>query len=110
LPSSSLLVMAVSPVASGLPVPTEAAEVWLDEVEAEIDVQPETLPRTRRQPALERAQGVVNQLFPDGIPDQVKLPNTLLCSRVGAHLKEANLPPVSDDTILRAAGRRKDRK
>jgi hypothetical protein len=43
-------------------------------------------------------------------PDQATEPNVNLCRRVSAKLNEAKLPNVSDDTILRAAGRRKERK
>jgi hypothetical protein len=63
--------------------------------------------RARRRPALERAQRVINELYPDDdVPDQAAVPNSKLCYRVRQKLKEAHLPDVSDDTILRAAGRR----
>jgi hypothetical protein len=61
----------------------------------------------RSQPGRERAQRVLNALYPDGPPDQATVPNANLCGRVGDKLKELGLPAVSDDTILRAAGRRK---
>jgi hypothetical protein len=61
----------------------------------------------KRNPGRERAFGVIKELYPQGVPDQAILPNTLLCRQVGEKLKEKNLPGVSDDTILRAAGRRK---
>jgi hypothetical protein len=63
--------------------------------------------RGKSQPALERARGAIRELYPMGVPGQAVEPNTNLCRRVGEKLKEANLPGVSDDTILRAAGRRK---
>lgn len=59
----------------------------------------------KRSPAKERAIGVIKELFPGGVPDQAVLPNVLLCRQVGDKLKEKNLPNVSNDTILRAAGR-----
>ena len=62
--------------------------------------------RTKAKPALERTQRAIQQMYPDGVPDQATLPNTLLCRRVSQKLKESNLDPVSDDTILRAANRR----
>lgn len=63
--------------------------------------------QARSRPALEGAQRMVDDLYPDGLPDQVALPNGKLYHRVRAKLKEAHLPDVSDDTILRAAGRRR---
>jgi hypothetical protein len=62
--------------------------------------------RARRRPALERAQEVIKELFPAGVPDQATLPNSTLRHRVSKKLKDGKLPDVSDDTILRAAGRR----
>jgi len=64
-------------------------------------------PRGRRRPAIERAQSAIEALYSNGVPDQATEPNSALCQRVGAKLKELKLPDVSDDTILRAAGRRK---
>jgi hypothetical protein len=64
----------------------------------------------KSQPALERARGAIRELYPKGVPDQATEPNVNLCRRVSAKLNEAKLPNVSDDTILRAAGRRKERK
>jgi hypothetical protein len=62
--------------------------------------------RSRRRPAHERALQVIDELFPQGVPEQADLPNTLLCRRVGDKLKKLGKLNVSDDTILRAAGRR----
>jgi hypothetical protein len=61
----------------------------------------------RSQPAFERARHAIDELFPDGVPGQADVPNAILCRRVGVKLKNKGLPNVSDDTILRAAGRRK---
>lgn len=63
-------------------------------------------PRPKAQPARGRALDVINVLYPDGVPKQASLPNKSLCHRVAARLRELKLPAVSDDTILRAAGRR----
>jgi hypothetical protein len=63
--------------------------------------------RPKTQPGREAARNVVGEIYPGGVPDQAVLPNTLLCSAVGAAMKQRGLHPVSDDTILRAAGRRK---
>jgi len=40
-------------------------------------------------------------------PSKADVPNAILCRRVGVKLKNEGRPNVSDDTILRAAGRRK---
>jgi hypothetical protein len=61
----------------------------------------------RRRPALERAKYAVQEAYPEGVPDQAAEPNACLCRRIGDKLKKQGLPNVSDDTILRAAGRRK---
>jgi hypothetical protein len=62
---------------------------------------------SRSRPALERATRMIQKLYLRGIPEQASEPNARLCRRVGEELKKEGLPPVSDDTILRAAGRRK---
>jgi hypothetical protein len=61
----------------------------------------------RSRPAFERAQGVIKVLYPQGVPGQAAEPNWKLYRRVVEKLKKDGLPHVSDDTILRAAGRRK---
>jgi hypothetical protein len=61
----------------------------------------------RSQPAFERARRAIEELYPEGVPGQADVPNAILCRRVGVKLKNKGLPNVSDDTILRAAGRRK---
>ena len=63
--------------------------------------------RAKSRPALDRAREAVNRLYPTGVPDQATEPNAKLCRRIAEKLKEAGLSGVSDDTILRAAGRRK---
>ena len=66
----------------------------------------ETGPRSRSRPKLESAQRAIKELYPHGVPDQAAEPNVTLCRRVGEWLKDKGLPDVSDDTILRATGRR----
>jgi hypothetical protein len=61
----------------------------------------------RSRPARERVHHAITKLYPEGVPGQAVEPNSKLCRRVGKKLKEEGLPDVSDDTILRAAGRRK---
>jgi hypothetical protein len=63
--------------------------------------------RPKTRPGREAASGVIAELYPGGDPGQATLPNTLLCKAVGAAMKARGLPAVSDDTILRAAGRRR---
>jgi hypothetical protein len=63
-------------------------------------------PRPKAQPARDRALDAIKVLYPDGVPQQATEPNKNLCQRVAAWLKESGVPDVSDDTILRAAGRR----
>jgi hypothetical protein len=62
--------------------------------------------RRRTRPTLERAQSAIRELYPHGVPEQRIEPNSRLCRRVGDRLRQEELPGVSDDTILRAAGRR----
>jgi hypothetical protein len=64
-------------------------------------------PRRKSWPAIERAQDAIQALYPDGVPNQSTEPNKYLCRKVSEKLEELKLPKVSDDTILRAAGRRK---
>ena len=66
----------------------------------------ETGATNRSRPAFERAQRVIIDLYPQGVPGQSVVPNSNLCRRVGEKLRKERLPDVSDDTILRAAGRR----
>jgi hypothetical protein len=67
----------------------------------------ETGAKRRRRPAFDRAQRAIKEEYPHGVPDQAAEPNANLCGRVGKRLKNEGLPGVSDDTILRAADRRK---
>jgi hypothetical protein len=61
----------------------------------------------RRRPTFERARAALKKLYPQGVPEQAAEPNAILCRRVGDILKKEGLRDASDDTILRAAGRRK---
>jgi hypothetical protein len=63
-------------------------------------------PREKGGPGLQRAQVAIKTAYPNGVPDQVTEPNKTLWTRVSKKLTELNLPKVSKDTILRAAGRR----
>jgi hypothetical protein len=61
------------------------------------------LKRRKSKPAFERACRAIDALYPTGVPDMATESNKKLCTRVSKELSE----PVSSDTILRAAGRRK---
>ncbi len=61
----------------------------------------------RARPAFERAKSIIEELYPEGVPSQAELPNFQLCHRVKRKLAELRLAALSDDSILRAAGRRK---
>jgi hypothetical protein len=80
--------------------------------DADLKREPETQSNTsnkgaaRKRPGRERAQNAINQLYPNGVPDQATEENSILCRRVGQWLKDNGLAGVSNDTILRAAGRR----
>jgi hypothetical protein len=69
---------------------------------------PETAAVERRtKPDRKRAEDAIRALYPDGVPPQSKLKNKQLCAEV---LNQLGPPPVSDTTILRAAGRRIDKR
>jgi hypothetical protein len=61
----------------------------------------------RGNPARDSAQRAIDALYPSGVPDQATISNARLCHAAGKWLKENGYANVSDDTILRAAGRRK---
>jgi hypothetical protein len=95
-------------------------EVWGPDVTAAFLAIPvKTLPlapdapkpprRPKTPTGRERADKVIEELFPDRVlvRDQSRLPNSNLFKAVAARIKELGLPEVSNDTILRAAGRRK---
>jgi hypothetical protein len=60
----------------------------------------------RQQPARERAKLAIASLYPKGVPDQITKPNTILCRELARWLKVNRLPDLSNNTILRAAGRK----
>ena len=67
----------------------------------------ETGARRKSGPKLESAQRAIRELFPEGVPEQSVILNANLCRLVGEKLKEQGFPNVSDETILRAAKRRR---
>ena len=111
VPPSSVLMMTIAPgrvpsLASFGKRP-DPARTWIGEEEGASPSGDAKRGRSKSQPALERARGVIKEVYPEGVPEQTTEPNASLCRRVGEKLKHAGLPDVSDDTILRAAGRRK---
>jgi hypothetical protein len=60
--------------------------------------------KKRRRPQFENALAAIRARYPNGVPDQTTVPNKILCRLVR---EKAAGDPGSDDTILRAAGRRK---
>jgi hypothetical protein len=129
LPSSSVLMMTVvpggAPALATIDKRAEAIKMWIDKAEAESASadqrggafvpdqtaarahEPSQTGRRKSKPALERARGAIKELYPNGVPGQAVEPNPDLCRRVGEKLKQSGLRGVSDDTILRAADRRK---
>jgi hypothetical protein len=63
-------------------------------------------PRKRPQRRRGRAREVIDGLFPEGIPDGVT--DQELCAKVASAIDQRKEQKISDTTILRAAGRRKD--
>jgi hypothetical protein len=61
----------------------------------------------RTRPVRESALRAIDELYAQGKPSQSSEPNKKLCSRVNDWLKDHGMHPVSHDTILRAAKRRK---
>jgi hypothetical protein len=68
---------------------------------------PGASPPTRTRAQRDRAERHLQELFPEGVPDQSTLPNAHLCRQVADRLKALKEPDVGNDSILRAAGRRK---
>jgi hypothetical protein len=80
---------------------------WLDQQEPQATKAPK-----RSQGKRDRAREAIAAKWPAGIPGAHKLPNDILCREVNdwvkTDCKKQSIPPVdfSNDTILRAAGRK----
>ena len=61
----------------------------------------------RKLPLRERARRALDELYPNGVPDQTSKSDAELVRAVETQIKKTGLLSVSPDTILRAAGRRK---
>lgn len=85
---------------------------WLTRNRQPLTPQKSTAPRKKSRNKQARAQEAIKALYGDGVPAAWLLPNSLLCRRVSEWIKEdckkRGLLPleISDDTILRAAGRK----
>jgi hypothetical protein len=82
----------------------EAEETATEQGHREVASQPK---RRKSQPLRERARRELEVLYPSGVPDAVSLSDQKLCTQVSERLKKAGHEAVSNDTILRAAGRRR---
>jgi hypothetical protein len=73
-------------------------------------LQPDSAKRRRNRvrPDRARARKAINEIYSSGVPEQSTVPNKILCHKVRQWLNDKGLLEVSNETILRAAGRRKD--
>jgi hypothetical protein len=82
----------------------EDLHYWLSAA-ASTEEAPST--KKRAQPQRQRAKEVIDALWPDGVPPQNELRNASLLKGVNDHLKKNGSPEsISDESILRAAGRK----
>jgi hypothetical protein len=83
---------------------------WLSRHHTEAARKPK--PTARKQIKRSRVASAIQALWPTRLPEQPVLPNALLCKQVQDWLKDdsknqgAPAQVISDDTILRAAGRK----
>jgi hypothetical protein len=75
-------------------------------VESEVVPTAPERDQRRTTPVIARAQKLIAIAFPGGVPDMETLTNKELCRRIADEAKRQQMPLPSDDTILRAAGRR----
>jgi len=64
--------------------------------------------KVRTRPLRERAEAAIRELYPTGVPNQTTEPNVTLCRKVAEAMSRSGRVQISDDTILRAAGRRRN--
>jgi hypothetical protein len=64
--------------------------------------------RERARPQREAAMEALKAIYVKGIPSQSTVPNKALCAKVNEYQKDKRLSEIRPDSILRAAGRRKD--
>lgn len=108
LPADLWPLLEVVDWAHGLAVDPSGVAYWsVQATEADPDRPNPEKPDGRSTPAMTGAAKAVADLYPNGVPTQTELPNARLTRAVSEWLKLKTLPSVSDDTIFRAAGRRR---
>jgi hypothetical protein len=80
---------------------------WLDRQTSQHPAQSKAAERTRAQDMRDVAGQAIATLWPDRRPTRAELPNKRLCDTVKKQLEANSIAVPSEDTILRAAGRRK---
>ena len=91
-----------------IPLALRAHSLWED-IEALIGAaEPAPSANGAKRPPVKRGAAVeaINACFPNGVPDEVEMPDGPLCAVLSPWLK-TNYPalPMHDKTILRAVGR-----
>lgn len=104
LPASSILMMAVVPGGVGRSTPTEIRQALAEDLPNGSPARRER--RSRATPVRSRAMAALADIYPEGVPGQNDVSNGALCGEVADWLKKKAKPQVSNDTVLRAAGRR----
>lgn len=103
LPPSSIVMMSISPGPRGSQNnPITAISRTNGHVGRTASIQKQS----RTKPLRSRAQEALRSLYPEGVPPQTELSNGTLCGAVATWFKARGKRDVSNDTILRAAGRR----
>lgn len=88
--------------------PKLSKDDFLDWLRRQDDGGSEKAAREHTSPAVDRATIAVKALYPDGVPPQAICTNKALVADVGDYLAQKGLEQASADSILRAAGRRKN--
>lgn len=102
LSPSSIVMMSIAPRLDGpSQIPMASLRRNGDGGSAEVSQR-----QTRTKPRRAGAQAALESLYPEGVPPQSELSNGLLCGEVAKWFHTRGKREVSDDTILRAAGRR----
>jgi 7-cyano-7-deazaguanine synthase in queuosine biosynthesis len=102
LSPSSIIMMSISPSPANLP----NGAAFAPQVHGQLKRPVSPKKHSRTKPVRSRADEAIHVLYPAGVPSQTELSNGMLCGAVTAWFKKTGKREVSDDTILRAAGRR----
>lgn len=103
LSPSSIVMMSISPSLRNFPHNTAALAPQTNGRPKRM-ASPQKPSRTK--PVRSRAHEALHFLYPEGVPPQTEVSNGTLCGAVATWCKTHGKREVSDDTILRAAGRR----